>query len=298
MNIAFLISAYTDPQQLGNMVRALADKEHWFFVHVDRKVDITPFLKSVEGQKRVNFTTKRFTSNWGGYGQVRYQMELLRESIECGIAFDRLFLLTAQDYPLVSKQQLTTILRDNPNKEYLIGYNATKYNAQLERTTVYHFFRDVPEWLRLRKVARWLMTKLPIRKPHYLNVDGEHWDLYNSSSYMCITRGLAIYILKKMHECKEIGRYFKTAFVPEELVIPTIVFNSPYRRNATLWPNAEYPGLYGLSTVTFFDYSNKIHIFDESDYELLMGCGKMFARKFSSTKSEKLMQMLHDRNGI
>lgn len=65
MKIAFLISAYTDPKQLGNMIGALAAGNHWFFVHVDKKVDIAPFRDSVKGYERVTFVTNRHSVNWG-----------------------------------------------------------------------------------------------------------------------------------------------------------------------------------------------------------------------------------------
>jgi len=51
MTIAFLISAYTDPLQLGNMVDALQDDNHWFFIHVDKKVDEKPFVDAVRQHK-------------------------------------------------------------------------------------------------------------------------------------------------------------------------------------------------------------------------------------------------------
>lgn len=66
MKIAFLISAYTDPKQLGNMIEALEDDNHWFFVHVDKKVDIKPFVEVVKSRKQIMFVTNRLSVNWGG----------------------------------------------------------------------------------------------------------------------------------------------------------------------------------------------------------------------------------------
>ena len=44
MKIAYLISAYKDPQQLSRMVQALHTEDTRFFVHVDANVDIKPFI--------------------------------------------------------------------------------------------------------------------------------------------------------------------------------------------------------------------------------------------------------------
>lgn len=66
MKIAFLISAYTDPRQLGNMIRALENDNHWFFIHVDKKARIEPFVVEAKNYKRVTFVTNRISVNWGG----------------------------------------------------------------------------------------------------------------------------------------------------------------------------------------------------------------------------------------
>lgn len=66
MKKAFLISAYTDSVQLGNLIDTLEDKDHWFFIHIDKNVDIIPFKKITDGKQNVNFVTNRYTVNWGG----------------------------------------------------------------------------------------------------------------------------------------------------------------------------------------------------------------------------------------
>ena len=47
MKIAYLISAYKDPQQLSRMVQALHTEDTRFFVHVDANVDIKPFISVI-----------------------------------------------------------------------------------------------------------------------------------------------------------------------------------------------------------------------------------------------------------
>ena len=46
MKIAYLISAYKDPQQLSRMVQALHTEDTRFFVHMDANVDIKPFINT------------------------------------------------------------------------------------------------------------------------------------------------------------------------------------------------------------------------------------------------------------
>lgn len=113
---------------------------------------------------------------------------------------------------------------------------------------------------------------------------------------MCITMALARYLYSEMKDNKVVMNYFKYSNVPEELVIPTIVFNSSYRKCAMLYTHNHYDGLKYLSAITYFNYGRSIQVFDENNYEELITSGKMFARKFSSTKSTKLMEMLKEIN--
>lgn len=269
MKIAFLISAYTDPEQLGNMVEALWDDSHWFIIHVDRKVSIEPFVDAVKNCKNVIFVPNRLRVEWGGYNQVRYQKELLRSCIESGVDFSRVFILTAQDYPLWSKREIKAELAANPQKEYVLGLDITNINEPnsiKDKLVLYHFFRDMPlRFVRLRELSRIIMKRLPFRKKPYVVVDNERWDVYQASSYACITMELARYIYKVMTEKPELEKYFRTAYVPEEMVFPTIVFNSPYRERAMSYPNQRYDGLKYLSAVTYFNYGQAIQVFDETN---------------------------------
>ena len=110
MKIAFLISAYKDPAQLRNLIDALKGDGSYFFIHIDKKVDINLFKAVIPEFKLDNqsllYTQIRYYVYWGGWNQVRYQKELLRSCFELDIDFDRIVLITGQDFPLVSREKL------------------------------------------------------------------------------------------------------------------------------------------------------------------------------------------------
>lgn len=259
----------------------------------------------------------------GGYSQVLYQIELLRSCIDSGIQFQRVFILTGQDFPLMSKTDMDKELHRNSHKEYIVGLNLSKLEqydtkerrmshlgwhdiirlslprCQKERLTLYHY-RDIHvKFLKdktRRGISRILLLiarLIPIRKKPYLKIgDKKRWDVYLSSSYMCITMSLARCVYDTMTMHPEIEHYFKHSFVPEEMVIPTIVFNSSFSERATIYPYQRYDGLISLSEVTYFDYGKGIKVFDESNLDELLQSKRMFARKFNSTKSVTLMSRL------
>ena len=301
MKVAFLISAYTDPRQLGRLVHALCDGENHFFIHVDKKVDVRPFKEAV-GDAEAPFCTfleERYWVQWGGFNQVRYQQALLRACMQSGISFERVFILSAQDYPLKPVASIKEALAKTPELEYMLGLNLSAPSIpakQKDRFRLYHFGRDIRvRSYKLKMLCsgglRTLMKILPLRKKPYVEVGGKQWPVYVCSSYMCITFALAKYLLAEMDGNEAVMKYFRYAFVPEELVIPTIVYNSAFAAR-TLGELPAYKGLVTLSPVTHFWYGKQIKVLDGGDYDELIRSGKMFGRKFQTGRSEELMDRL------
>lgn len=82
------------------------------------------------------------------------------------------------------------------------------------------------------------------------------------------------------------------------MVLPTIIFNSPYRINCSLYEKDSYEGLKTLSAITYFNYKEKIQTFTLDDYNELKHSGKMFARKFVTGISDSLMDKLDREHGL
>ncbi len=300
MKIAYLISAYSDPTQLNRLVGALYNDSSFFYIHVDRKVDIVPFLGAISSNyKNVEFLKNRIFTQWGGWSQVEYQYELLKAATHSDNFYDRLFILTGMDYPLFSNLKIQSELIANPEKEYMVGLDITPIATPKlrDKLVLYHFCRDLKiesrNMLRVFKGgSRLLMRMLPIRKKPYFEIEGKRFDVFQSSSYMCITGKLAKYIVDQMESNRILMRYFRYTFVPEELVIPTIVFNSDYAKNAMLYSNKRYDGLSKLAAIHQFEYGKSIKVYNEQDFDFLISCNKMFVRKVQTGISDTLIKKI------
>ena len=312
MNIAFLISAYKDPVQLKRLINALQGEGSHFYVHIDKKVDISTFLKVCPefqaNNQSLTYLKKRFPVYWGGFSQVKYQFAMLDAAINSNTAFDRFVIITGQDFPLIPRHKIFEEFSNNCKKEYIIGYNLSNSSKkspkpntkQLENIQIYHFHRDFYPFSQktvniFSGILRRLMKITPIRKKAYFKINGKKWDIYKSSSYMAITGECAKYIHKQMQN-KIIINYFKWSYVPEEFFIPTILFNSVFAQNAEIIKSDIYPGLKKLSAITYFNYDDIIKVFDENDIDELKNSKKLFARKFASNKSEKLIKELQEQS--
>lgn len=290
MNIAYLISAHTDPAQLCRLVHALhGDAE--FFIHIDAKSDLRPFASCL-ALPRVHFIPERVNVRWGTMREVRYQMNLLRAAVAHPRTFDRIFFLSGMDYPLWSNARITRWLEEQGDREILQGYcmdTPLLTAAQRENYTV---ARPACRWARMSILMRMALRLTGYRKRLHFTIGGQEWKLYKGSAWWCISEALAAHVLDQYDHNRELLRYFRDSFCPAETLIQTIAFNHPVWRGRCILTGGAYPGLPALTPLHFIDYATTIHVLDENDYGRLRESGKMFGRKVVSGKSDTLVRMI------
>lgn len=303
MRIAFLIGAHTDVKQLIRLLESLQSYGD-AYIHVDGKVKDQFFLSTLTDyvtnhSNNVFVSSKRFKVAWGGYSQVKWQILLLKTALSKGL-YDRYVFLSGLDYPIYSVHEMMDTFEKNKNKEYVNGYNLTLNigNVTQQRIKYYHFFRDIPlphKWI-LRRViiggVFLLLRYLGIRCNTFLIVNNEKWNVYVGSQWTALTKECAKYIVKIIEEEKCISKYFSHTYSPDELVIPTIVFNSEFCNNAVEITQKIFSE---LAPLHYLNYTDHIWDYDEKDYYTLVESKKMFVRKLISGKSEKLIEMLEKR---
>ncbi len=289
--IAYIISAYTDPNHLKRLVERLSVNSD-FYVHIDKKIDITPFKKALAD--KVQFVP-RYWISWGGWSQVLYQEELLKAVFNSGKDYSHIVCLSGLDYPMWNPERIVSFFNENPTKEFIAGFDMTSGHLQYPYYTKYHFFRDLKcnsQWWKDKLIvaSRWFMKPL-CHKPPYAPIDGKQCDIYKGSDYWAITPDCAKLVLEKLSQ-QPLRNYFKYSFVPSEMCLQTIIFNSPFRENAILHTD-KYPGLPTLTPLHFIDYHGFIKHLDESDYPRLKESGRMFCRKVVSGKSDSLVEIIN-----
>ena len=295
---AYIITAYRDPIQLNKLICALDDNSD-FYIHIDKKVDVEQFNFICINKKNVFFTPRRLLIQWGGFCQVLAQKELLKCVFESGRQYDRIICLSGMDYPLFSNNQILSEFASNPTKEYIIGMNisACLNRNQKNRILLYHFFRDIPtKFLFFKKFCsgstRVIMSLLPLRKKIQVKIKNKLFDVFMGSDYWALTYDCALYVYNIMCSEKHFMKYFKHSFVPSEMCIQTIVFNSSFASNAILFPFQNFQGLELLTPLHYIEYRDNIAVYDEFDYSKLMNSGKMFFRKAATGKSDKLILLI------
>jgi hypothetical protein len=167
---------------------------------------------------------------------------------------------------------------------------------QTAKVIYYHFFRDLwcPSlWLKNKFIvaSRNLMKLLPFRKLPFTEIGGKRADVFFGSDYWAITLPCARHVHEKLCTEKKMTRYFKTCFIPSELCIQTIVFNSPFAPHALLY-KGRYPGLAKLTPLHHIVYGESIKTMTSDDLPMLKQSGRMFCRKVVSGESDTLVEAI------
>lgn len=292
MKIAYLIPTFTDPAHLRRLIRALDDGAE-FFVHVDAKVDEAPFREAAAAPN-VHFLPRRFRVLWGDITQVYYQKALLEACLDFPEQFDRICLLSGQDYPLWPKARLREFFEHHRQREFIAGISlpgqreSVVCNYRVYRPQVWCPLLPVQLNCRLRIACRELLRRLGVRKSLSLMAGGRRLDLYKGTDWWSCTPELARFMLDELGRYPEIMRFFKTAFVPSELVWPTLVFNSAYAERAML-QEGDYTSLADLTPLHYIDYDPVVKVLTLYDWEKLQQAGKPFCRKVLTGPSDALM---------
>jgi len=309
MRIAYIITAYQDPEQLYSTVSALTHESCDFYIHIDKKVDISPFISvclRLKNVSRITWIENRQWICWGGWSQVKSILKLLEKVFLSKLEYDRIVCISGTDYPIYSNEQIITEFEKHPFKQYLMGLNVS--NCQIEdikqKINRYWFFDfKIRNLFILRfiigKINGFFVTRLInffIKKDVHSLLNGKQVDIYFGSDYWALTYECAKYLYQVAINEKLLMKYLEFCFVPSELFVHTILYNSEYRDQCELIEEPYYEELQSVTPLHYIDikYPFKVQELDESYFKELLKSKKMFFRKASSVKSNELIKLINE----
>jgi hypothetical protein len=260
VRLAYIISAYRQPDLLLRLIRRLSGGGTSFFVHVDLRSGSEVFDRVVAGSSHLPEVQllERHNCRWGDFGHVRASLKGIDRLVGGGTDFDYAVLLTGQDYPIKQPGQIRAF-----------------FEAAEGRSFMAHFPLPTDEWTGggLERIERW-----------HVRVAGRHYSLparrrvpgglapYGGSSYWCLARDCVEFIHDVVDADPAITRFFEHVDVPDEIFFQTVLMNSPHAAHIVNddlrhidWrdTNAGSPAVLGIE-----------------DLPLLKASPKLFARKF------------------
>ena len=299
MNIAYLISAFTDPKHLKRLIDALNTEGAFFFVHIDKKMDIRQFKNLCKGSN-IFFLPDRVRIYWGTYSQVEFQIRLIKAALSDGHRFDKLFMLSGQDYPLWSNNQIMQWVEETKGRDFISGICIDSDDVEERYKQIYRLNRPQTDikWTSYKmnditsKALRKTLLMMGSKKPLNFMVEGRTWHLYKGSDYFALTHETAEFVFKQWKRNKEIKDYFKSSFAPSETCIHTIIFNNPFYKEKADLHKGNYTTLKALTPLHHIEYDPIIKVWKADDFDELMKSEKMFARKFETETSGELLDII------
>lgn len=300
MKIAYLILAHKDPEHLARLAERLS-KTGDSFIHIDKKSDISKFESRLKNIRGVYLEKDRFLVSWGGWSMVKAYMKLLKKSLESQEYYDRIVLMTGEDYPLMSDTEILLEFEKNPTVEYIMAYKVTTSRLDSDRNKIEKkWFFDFPlKNVFLTKVYRRIMyycISVPFRfNIKTVQLNGKEADFFFGQKLSAFTRDSAELILKIYSEDKKFNKTMKRVYAPDELYWQTIIFNSKFRIN-TIQNGKEHEVTdhFGFAPLHYHNYDKEVVVYNENDFEELKSSGYMFFKKAQTGVSDKLLDKIDE----
>ncbi len=280
MKIAYLIIVHKDPEQLFRLIRALIYKDEEFFIHIDKKCDIKPFVDSLSLLKdqRVHLIKDRQAVRLAGsYSHTESIVKSLLEIFSKPCDFDYLILLSGQDYPIKSNELIHAFLNKNKGKEFvehmsLLTFRGDEMKGRLRRYTGY-FFYEFGLMGRFLNLAGRLLPRKQFPKGYAP---------YYGSTYWRITRECAAFLVEFINKNPKFMHFFRFSYCSDECLFQTIVLNSPFGTNVV------------NSSLTYLDWSTGLHpkVLTHENFNKLRDSDALFARKFDIYKDSKVLDLI------
>lgn len=289
MNIAYLVLAHSDPSELHSLCDRLSGRSD-IYIHINKKSNISIFenkINSINNQGRIVFIEKRVRVHWGGWSIVKAAMNLLEEALSKK-SYDRLILLTGQDYPIKSDAYIDRFFSQNKDKNYLC---VRKLDKESHKLSGYIQCRDLAL---ISKIISFFIKFFPelriIQRKDYYEDKGRIFHLWGISPKWAITGECARYVLDFYKNNKGFNSYFKYSHSPDDFYFATVIMNSEYENTVNSNHNLFY--------THWLPDNNGAKTLDSCDYYELLNSKCLFAKKFSSHDSKQLIEMLEADGGI
>ncbi|MBK9382005.1 MAG: glycosyl transferase [Chitinophagaceae bacterium] len=283
MKIAHLILAHKNPVQLQKLITALSHPSFDFYIHVDKKVDITLF-SDLTSIKNTYIIKKRTNIYWAGYGTIQATINGFEEILQN--KYDYINVISAQDFPIKSSQYIYNYIAERQGIEFISCESIEKeWTEAAHRINKYHLINwRIPGKYRLQEIVNHMFPKrkFPL---NYIIVGRSNW--------FTITVNASLYILDFLKKNPAVIKYFKYCWGADEFIFATILYNSGFKDKI-------------LNNLVYVDWKGQTkghpRILGLQDFNELKQSDKLFARTFDMQTNpliiDKLLEFISNQNQL
>lgn len=269
MKHAYLILAHHEFGLLQTLIDCLDDARNDIYVHIDKKVKVLPELHIEKANLVV--INQRVDIRWADYSMVEAEFALFKEAQKNG-PYAYYHLLSGVDLPLKSQDYIHRFFEDNQGKEF-IGYTLTEMTPEISRRMQrWHVF---PKHFSRKRNIYSAFRSIFLRCQELLGIKRNRQIVFTKGSqWVSITEQMVQYFISQEAWAQ---KTFSHTFVPDESVMQTLCWNSPFREKLY---STTSDGEGCMRCIGWKD--NELIDWCSSDYKTLASSPALFARKFNS----------------
>jgi hypothetical protein len=282
---AYIILAHKDEGQLIRLVDRLNDGHSRFFVHIDLKSKMHKNNELFHDNGQVTML-KSTASVWGSFGLVRATLNAL-SVIKRNGDFDRVILLSGQDYPIRSNAAIDEFFNKSPYSNFLESFELPNHNKWPANGGSYRINKYYLGPLFLAKYSaraiNFLSSLMEVFK-RKLNLGLKH---FHGSQWWMLDMKAVDHILHFVNQNPQFSAFHRYTFAPDEVFFQTILLNTK---------DVQLKQSISNDNKRFMKWRNSESAHPENllvtDLEEIKSSNDLFARKFDGHTDSAILDII------
>lgn len=264
------------------LVERLATSSSFFVVHVDKSASADTFdaiRKRVDRLAEASFIERRRCYR-AHFSLAEVTLVAIDEALVSPGGFDYAILLSGQDYPIKSNEEIEQFFVREDDKLFLqyfrLPWDPWGPRGGLERIERWHV-----------AIAGHIRS-VPVRRRF-----PEPFQPFGGSHWWCLPRAAVEYVSRFARENARFVKFFKHVYLPEEIFFQTVLLNSRFREKAVN-DNLKYME-WLPDDVELGEERGRPKTLRSEDFDQLASVPHLFARKFDVTRDADILDMIDER---
>ncbi|HOZ33724.1 MAG TPA: DUF5928 domain-containing protein [Tabrizicola sp.] len=275
--IAFILLCHKDPEGIIAQALRLTATGDCIAIHFDaraRPADFDRIRAALADNPRVAFARRRLKCGWGEWSLVAATLEAVRAAEAAFPGATHFYMLSGDCMPIKTAEYVHRWLEENEadciESFDFFASDWIKTGIKEERLIYRHWFNE-----RQRKGLFYASMNLQ-RRLGLARAVPEDLKIRIGSQWWCLRRRTVEAVLQFIRQRRDVMRFFRTTWIPDETFFQTIV--------AHLVPEREIRSR-TLTFLMFTDYGMPVTFYDDH-HDLLLSQDYLFARKISPEAKE------------
>lgn len=280
---AYLIIAHNEEEILKYLLKSIDDYRNDIYINIDKK---SHELHEAELKKCIRKSNIYFLHEdvrWGDESQVHCEM-LLMKTANRMFSYEYYHILSGVDCIIKSQDYIYNFFEKHKGKEFIHFDSSNVTNTEvINRVKYYHFFSKKFKSSKNKYVNYFFvkLDKFVVTLQRITNCTRKIGfnKIQKGCNWCSITNELVVYLLSQEQNINDMVKNSKCA---DELFIQTVVINSKFKNK--IFGKGFNNDYHDCLRKIIWDVNNikSPKLLDMSDYDTLLNCDDIFARKVSS----------------